>query len=191
VNNQYHFLTRWRFAAAPEDIFAVLSDPLEYSRWWPSVYLMVREIEPGRVRMLTRGWLPYKIRWVAESAEKRAPERIVVRAHGDFEGEGVWSIVRDGAFSDVTFDWRLTAEKPLLRYLTFLLRPAFEANHRWAMEQGRRSLELELQRYRAATVEEMNRIPGPPRAADLMRRDVLAGAIIAAALFAGIAKTPR
>jgi len=191
LTNQYDFITRWRFQASAEDIFAILSEPLEYPRWWPSVYLMVSETGPGRVRILTRGWLPYKLRWTAEKTETRAPERIGIRASGDFEGKGAWSVVQDGDHADVTFEWRLTAEKPLLRYLSFVLKPVFEVNHRWAMEQGRRSLELELERYRATTVEEMNLIPAAPRAADLIRRDLFAGAVLSAAVIAGLWKAPQ
>ena len=39
-------------------------------RWWPSVYLDVEELEPAdarglgrRVRLLTKGWLPYTLAW--------------------------------------------------------------------------------------------------------------------------------
>jgi len=50
-----------------------------------------------------------------------------------------------------------------LRYLSFLLKPAFSANHRWAMERGRESLELEIARRHAQTPEERHRIPAPPQ----------------------------
>jgi hypothetical protein len=46
----------------------------------------------------------------------------------------------------VTFDWSIRAEKPLLQYLSFLLKHVFEANHRWAMAQGERCLKRELSR---------------------------------------------
>lgn len=188
VTNRYHFISRWRFQASAEDIFAILSEPLEYPRWWPSVYLAARAVAPGRIRVLTRGWLPYKLRWEAQTEGSRPPELLAIRASGDFVGKGVWSVVQDGEYADVTFDWKLTAEKPLLRYLSFVLRPAFEANHRWAMEQGRKSLELELARYGANTVEAMNLVPAPPRAAELIRRDVFAGAMLSAAVIAGLWK---
>jgi hypothetical protein len=191
LTTQYHFISRWRFQAAAEDVFAILNEPLEYPRWWPSVWLAAREIAPGRVRMLTRGWLPYKLRWNAQTEGTQPPQRLAVRASGDFTGKGVWSIVQDGEYADVTFDWQMTAKKPLLRYLSFVLRPAFEANHRWAMEQGRKSLELELARYRAATVEEMNLVPPPPRAADLIRRDVFAGVVLSAAVIAALFQSPE
>jgi hypothetical protein len=191
VTNQYHFMTRWRLRAAAEDVYAILSEPLEYPRWWPSAYLTVRQIAPGRVAMLTRGWLPYTLRWDARTTAQQSPSRLAIHVSGDFTGEGVWSIVQDGEYADVSFAWKVTVEKPLIRYLSFFLRPAFEANHRWAMEQGRRSLELELARYRAETVQEMNLIPAAPRAVDLMRRDVFAGIVLSAAVIAGILDAPQ
>ncbi|HEX7137659.1 MAG TPA: hypothetical protein VF219_07430, partial [Vicinamibacterales bacterium] len=63
---------------------------------------------------------------------------------------------------EVVYDWRLRAEKPLLRDLSFLLRPLFEANHRWAMAQGEESLKLELLRRRATSEAALARVPPPP-----------------------------
>ena len=79
------------------------------------------------------------------------PARLTLVASGDFDGRGVWTFEQDGAFVDATYDWRLSAEKPLLRNLSFLLKPIFEANHRWAMAQGEESLKLELARRRATS----------------------------------------
>ncbi len=163
VSNRYHFITRWRFRATPEEVFAILAEPLDYPRWWPSVYLSVRELGRRRVRMVTRGWLPYKLRWDSEEIESIRPERLAIRAAGDFEGTGAWSLAKDGDYTDVTFDWKIQAAKPLIRRLTFLLRPIFEANHHWAMEQGRISLALELTRSQATTIAEMNAVPAAPR----------------------------
>jgi hypothetical protein len=49
----------------------------------------------------------------------------------------------------VTYDWRIVAEKGLLRRLSFVMRPLFGANHRWAMARGEESLRLELARRHA------------------------------------------
>jgi hypothetical protein len=193
VNNRYHFLTRWRVAATAEDVYDILSQPLEYPRWWPSVYLAVRQLVPSRrdgtglrVQLLTKGWLPYTSRWQSITSEAQRPNRLAIRASGDFEGRGIWSIVEDGRFADITFDWKLTARKPLLRYLSFALKPAFEANHRWAMEQGRHSLELELARNRATTVKEMSAIAEPPGPYEFPVRQVVTGTVLSAALIAGL-----
>jgi hypothetical protein len=61
----------------------------------------------------------------------------------------------------VTYDWLLRADKPLLRRLSWLLKPIFAANHRWAMARGEESLKLELARRRAETPEERARVPAP------------------------------
>lgn len=45
--------------------------------------------------------------------------------------------------------WRVSAAKPLLRYLSFLLKPVFAANHRWAMKKGEESLRIEIARRKA------------------------------------------
>ena len=169
MSNQYAFVTRWRVEGTCGEIADVLSDPLELPRWWPSVYLHVEELRPAdasgvgrRVRLHTKGWLPYTLTWEFEVVESRYPHGFTLIANGDFDGRGVWTIEQDGAFVDVTYDWRLAAEKPLLRNLSFLLKPIFEANHRWAMEQGERSLTLELARRRATSDAARAGVPPPP-----------------------------
>ena len=42
--------------------------------------------------------------------------------------------------ANITFDWKIRADKTLLRLLSFLLKPVFAANHRWAMAKGLESL---------------------------------------------------
>ena len=68
--NDYGFLTTWRLPATREEIAALLGDAAALSRWWPSVYLSVEEVEPGDetgvgkvVDLYTKGWLPYTLRW--------------------------------------------------------------------------------------------------------------------------------
>jgi hypothetical protein len=53
-----------------EEVYRLLSNAPDLVRWWPSVYLDVKEIEPGDENGLgniiilhTRGWLPYTLRW--------------------------------------------------------------------------------------------------------------------------------
>ena len=44
----------------------------------------------------------------------------------------------------MTYVWTVQARKPLIRSLSFLLKPVFEANHRWAMARGEEGLTREL-----------------------------------------------
>jgi hypothetical protein len=120
------------------------------------VYLEVNETNSGDGRGLekvvslhTRGWLPYTLRWHLRVTEARPPDGYSFDAWGDFVGRGVWAFAQDGSCVNITFDWKIRAEKPLLRRLSFWLKPLFAANHRWAMSQGEKSLKAELARRRS------------------------------------------
>jgi hypothetical protein len=193
ATNQYAFLSRWRVEGICGEVADILGEPLALAQWWPSVYLEAQEIAPPRassdalgrrVRVLTKGWLPYTIRWEFEVIESRYPYGFAIAASGDFDGRGVWTFQQDGAFVDVTYDWRLRAEKPLLRRLSFLLKPLFEANHRWAMAQGEESLKLELRRRRATSNSARADVPPPPGPVTFAGVALIAGA---AAIGAGVA----
>src|SRR5262249_41373402 len=116
------------------------------------------------------GWLPYILHWTSRTLEKEFPRRIVLQATGDFEGHGCWTFTADGPAVDVHYRWEVRADKPLLRYLSFALRPIFAANHHWAMARGEESLRLELARRHARSDEERARVPAPPHPVFLSRR---------------------
>jgi hypothetical protein len=153
--NEYHFVTQWRVEGTLEEVSDILGDPLGLVRWWPSVYLDVRELEPGGadgvgrvVELLTKGRLPYRLLWRFRVTESRRPHGFSLEAWGDFVGRGVWTFSQDGAFTNIVYDWKILAEKALLRRLSFLMKPVFEWNHRWAMKRGEESLRAELIRSR-------------------------------------------
>lgn len=167
--HDYQFTTRWRFDASPEEVWSILANAEELPRWWPSVYLGATRIEAGDANgigqvtsLWTKGFLPYTLRWRFRVSEVERPHRLALDAVGDVVGRGVWTLSGTADGTDVTFDWRIRAEKPFLRALSFLLKPVFSANHAWAMARGRESLGLELGRRRATSEEERARIPAPP-----------------------------
>ncbi len=169
ASNDYHFITRWQVQSTPEEIMDILGDASGLARWWPSVYLDVKVVEPGDaqgvgkvVSLYTKGWLPYTLRWQFRVTESRYPHRFTLEAWGDFVGRGIWTFEQDGECVNILYDWKIRADKPLLRYFSFLMKPIFAANHRWAMAKGEESLKLELARRHAATPEERARIPAPP-----------------------------
>jgi len=155
--NEYHFVSHWRVESTVEEVSDVLGNASELTRWWPSVYLAVKEVEPGGangvgrvVELHTKGWLPYRLHWFFRVTESHRPHGFSLEAWGDLEGSGAWDFVPDGQFVAITYDWRIRAEKPMLRYLSFLLKPIFSANHRWAMARGEESLRAELGRRAGA-----------------------------------------
>lgn len=151
--NEYEFLTEWRVAAPPELVYEILKEGKDYPRWWPQVYLHADFSPSGRtdrvgdrVTFLTKGWLPYRLRWTAEVVRHSKPHTIEINATGDFVGRGIWLLEEEEGSTHVAFDWRLRADKPLLRWLSPIFKPIFRWNHAWAMAQGYESLCREIER---------------------------------------------
>jgi hypothetical protein len=167
-NNDYHFITYWRIPGTVKEVTDILADAEGLQYWWPSVYLDVKVLDPGDangigkvVDLYTKGWLPYTLRWqfcVTEASDSS----FTLAASGDFEGQGIWTFKQDGDYVNVIYDWKINAEKPLLKLFSLILKPVFAANHHWAMRKGEESLLLELARRRALTPDEYARIPLPP-----------------------------
>jgi len=181
ASNAYQFVSHWRIEGQLTEVADVLADASGFARWWPSVYLDIQVVEPGDERQVgavfdlyTKGWLPYTLVWRCTITESRYPYGFSLEASGDFQGRGVWTLWQEGPAVHVTYDWQLRAEKRLLRYGSALLRPLFEANHRWAMARGEESLRLELARRRARTDEERGRVPPPPGPTRFLTRGVSA-----------------
>jgi hypothetical protein len=91
------------------------------------------------------------LRWTLLVTEPITETGDALTAAGDLVGGGRWTFRQDGPQVVVIYDWRVRASKPLLRRLTWLLRPVFAANHRWAMARGEESLGLELRRRRTTS----------------------------------------
>src|ERR1041385_2477859 len=112
MNNRYRFVSHWRVCGDMQEVYEIISDPLAYPRWWPSVYLDTRLVAPGdehgrgkRVRYHTKGWLPYTLRWESCATEVDPPQHLSIRATGDFNGRGKWTIEQHGDFVNITFHW--------------------------------------------------------------------------------------
>lgn len=156
ATNEYSFQTRWVVPGTPEEISSLLQEPLELPRWWPSVYLSARQ-EGEVTHLCTRGFLPYRLRWSFRVQRSDPPRGFSLVAWGDLEGRGEWTFTPlSASHTEVLYDWHVVANKPILRHLSFLLKPLFQLNHDWAMSRGRKSLELELARRRG------QQVPPPP-----------------------------
>jgi hypothetical protein len=198
ASNDYHFITHWRVPGTVKEVYDVIGDAADLPRWWPSVYLAVGVLDPGDpetglgkvVDLYTKGWLPYTLRWQFRVTDV-SETGYSLDAWGDFDGRGVWTFEQDGPWVNMTYDWAIRADKPLLRYGSFLMKPIFAANHRWAMARGEESLVLELARRRAATPEERASIAPPPSPTAIPTRPLLAGAVAAALLLLGMRRVAR
>lgn len=165
-NKTYHFITHWEIPATCAEVYNTLKEADDLSRWWPSVYLDVKTLERGDtdgrgklVSLYTKGWLPYTLTWQFRVTEVHPDDfsGFSLQALGDFVGRGIWTFEQRGDTCHATYDWLIEAEKPLLKYLSFLMKPLFSANHEWAMRKGLTSLLLELRRRRGESG-----VPKPP-----------------------------
>jgi len=189
ATNDYHFITQWRVESTLKEVSEIIGDAQGLARWWPSVYLDVNVLEQGDenglgkvVDLYTKGWLPYTLRWQFRVTEVR-PDGFTLVAWGDFDGRGIWTFEQDGAWVNITYDWKIKAEKPLLRYFSFIMKPIFSANHRWAMAKGEESLKLELARRHAVNQEELALIPEPPRSTSTSSIPLI---LVSTAIFASL-----
>lgn len=170
--NAYHFVTTWHIPAAVDEIEGVLAGAVDLPRWWPSVYLDVVQVAPGRpdgvgrtIALYTKGFLPYTLHWTFRVTDVSPGRGFALEAWGDFVGRGVWTFEPGEDGTRVTYDWRIAAQKGLLRRLSRVMKPVFSANHRWAMARGEESLVLELARRRAAADPTiLAALPPPPQA---------------------------
>jgi len=170
MSSDYRFVTEWQVRGTVAEVVEILGDGPSLTRWWPSVYLEVKVLNeggPGRVgsqmALHTKGWLPYTLHWLLTITEPITSDGFALSAAGDLNGRGRWRFEQRGPEVVITYDWQVAASKPLLRRMSWLLRPAFSANHHWAMARGLDSLRLELLRRRAVNDPvALERVPAPP-----------------------------
>jgi len=134
------FVDEWDVDAPQQAVYETLVEARTYPDWWKPVYISV-EGDGHVTHHHFKGRLPYTLRVRSELVEEDPPNRFDVEVDGDLRGRGTWTVtVRDGK-THVRWDWIVFADRPLLRYLTPILRPAFRANHNWAVARAREGLE--------------------------------------------------
>jgi hypothetical protein len=150
----YLFVDQWDVAAPPEAVFEALADARTYPDWWKPVYISAAADGPPEVgRVATqhfKGRLPYTLKTTSEIVALERPTRIEAKVDGDLAGLGIWTLTPTDAGTHVRFDWRVNADRPLIRFLTPVLRPLFRWNHNWAIARAREGLEPYARRTAAA-----------------------------------------
>ena len=142
---EYVFIDEWDVQAPAAAVFQALADPRTYPDWWTPVYIDVEASGPPAVGATSqqhfKGRLPYHLRQTSEIVRLEPPREFEIRVTGDLTGRGVWTVTPKGDAVHVRFDWRVTADRALLRVLTPILRPFFRWNHNWAIKRAMAGLE--------------------------------------------------
>jgi quercetin dioxygenase-like cupin family protein/uncharacterized protein YndB with AHSA1/START domain len=154
ASREYVFVDEWHVAATPEATFLALADGRTYPQWWRPVYIGVEADGPptlGQVsRQHFRGLLPYQLRTLSRITRLEPPRVVSAEVEGDLRGLGVWTLTPIADGTHVRFDWRVHADRRLLRVLTPVLRPMFRWNHNWAIARAKEGLEPYARRTTAA-----------------------------------------
>ena len=142
---EYVFVDEWDVDAPQDAVFTALADARTYPEWWRPVYIAVEADCEPRVGCVSRqefkGQLPYHLNTRSEIVRYEPPDEFEVSVVGDLTGRGVWMLSpRDGRVH-IRFDWRVIADRALLRYLTPVLRPVFRWNHNWSVKRAIEGLE--------------------------------------------------
>jgi uncharacterized protein YndB with AHSA1/START domain len=155
---EYVFIDEWHVDAPPEAVFDAIADATTYPDWWRPVYIETTTDGPPRVGRTSRqhfkGRLPYHLHTTSTITRYERPTVVGADVVGDLSGRGLWTLTpRDGG-TDVQFDWRVIADKPILRVLTPVLRPLFRWNHSWAIARAQEGLEPYARARQRTTVEQ-------------------------------------
>src|ERR671932_2491831 len=135
----------WDVAAPPPAVFDALADARTYPTWWTPVYIDVDADGPpvlGKVsRQHFKGRLPYHLHTQSTITRLEPPRVVQGDVEGDLRGRGTWTLTPIPGGTHVRFDWRVFADRKLLRTLTPVLRPLFRWNHNWAIARAMEGLE--------------------------------------------------
>jgi uncharacterized protein YndB with AHSA1/START domain len=145
VAAEYVFVDEWDVDAPQERVFDALSDSRTYPEWWTPIYKEVEAEGPAEVGHVSKqrfkAKLPYTLSTTSRIVSMDRPNRFEVDVDGDLRGHGTWTLTPNEGKVHVRFDWKVLADRPLLRYLTPLLRPLFRWNHNEAIRAAMRNLE--------------------------------------------------
>ena len=145
ASREYLFVDEWDVAAPPEAVYHAIAEARTYPEWWRPVYIDVSASGQPAVgkesQQHFKGRLPYHLHTRSRITTLEPPHIVEADVDGDLRGHGKWTLTETPGGTHVRFDWQVFADKPLLRLLTPILRPAFRWNHAWAIARAREGLE--------------------------------------------------
>lgn len=144
--SNYHFVTHWRMQGSIQKVYQVLKEGKNYAKWWRPAYRASDELAPNKVRSIVQAKLPYTLIFTTELVHENPPHAFEIRASGELVGRGLWKLRQERESVEIDFTWDVRAAKPIIRRLSFFLKPFFRWNHDWVMQVGERGLQKEITR---------------------------------------------
>ena len=151
ATNYYIFIDKFTAPCDEETAYNYIKQIEEYPRWWGKVYKKIIKLKdapadaPGAKYAITvGGFLPYTLNIENEVTHMDKPNLIRFNADGDLKGKGAWVFRKVEEGTEVTFDWRVAANKKVIRWFSFLLKPLFKANHHYCVVKAKQGMEKDL-----------------------------------------------
>lgn len=147
---EYSFITKWKTSAPVHEVWETIRLSLEWPQWWKS-FISVIELEPGdemgigSIRRYTlKSPTQYKLTFDLLLTDRVENKLLKGVASGELAGEGIWHFrVLDG-ITYIECHWNVRTTKVWMNALAFILRPAFQYNHRLVMKKGAKYLEKKI-----------------------------------------------
>jgi hypothetical protein len=146
---EYRFVTHWRFNAPLERVWAEIDAPERYPEWWPSMRLY-RDLTPSvhgvgaRAERVTKGVLPYSLRYVTNVTRYEPLREIAYNVEGDLTGSGRMVLEAEGEQTAVVIYWNVATTGFWFNLFAPPLKPLLAWNHNCVMAQGERGLAARL-----------------------------------------------
>jgi hypothetical protein len=152
ATNYYIFTDKFIVPCDTATAYHYISKIEDYPRWWGKVYKKITKLkeapegQPGaRYAVTVGGFLPYSLTIENEITFIDKPLLIRFEAYGDLQGKGMWTFREVAEGTEITFDWRVAANKKLIRLFSFLLKPLFRANHTFCVRKAKEGMTNDLQ----------------------------------------------
>ncbi|MCW3123460.1 MAG: polyketide cyclase [Flavipsychrobacter sp.] len=147
---EYSFTTKWETTAPVADAWEAIRNSLDWPLWWKS-FVSVTETKGGddrgigSIRTYTlKSPTGYKLSFDMLLTDRVDHKLLSGKATGELAGTGTWHFnVRDNK-TYIECKWNVATTKAWMNMLAFILRPAFEYNHRMVMKKGAKYLEGKL-----------------------------------------------
>ena len=140
--SRYELVSTWHIDASPERVWNALQDVPRWPVWW-SYVLEVETLERGgaggigAVHRITWGTtVPYQLTFSMRRTVTECPRLLEYLFEGDLHGTGRWTLLPQGAATEVRHDWDVTTPGTWMAMMSPLLGPMFRWNHGLVMADG-------------------------------------------------------
>jgi len=136
----------YQIEAPIEQVWQALRDFDHYPTWSKGIF-HAQQLKQGNadglgdnIRYKVKGRLPFTLAFDATVTEADPPRILELRAPGDLEGIGRWTLSQHGTITTAQYTWDVRSNKRWMNLLASLARPLFEWNHDGVMREAGRGL---------------------------------------------------